>query len=75
MTAPRAAGFAYRVVAEDGHARAGVLTTPHAVVETPTFMPVTCAAHGACAGGPPAGGSLPNGTVPMPTSVMPFTIR
>lgn len=40
MTAPRAAGFAYRVVAEDGHARAGVLTTPHAEVETPTFMPV-----------------------------------
>jgi queuine tRNA-ribosyltransferase len=40
VTGPRAAGFAYRVVAEDGHARAGVLTTPHAVVETPTFMPV-----------------------------------
>lgn len=40
MTAPRARGFAYRVVASDGHARAGVLTTPHAEVETPTFMPV-----------------------------------
>lgn len=40
MTAPRAEGFAYRVLAQDGHARAGVLTTPHAEVETPTFMPV-----------------------------------
>lgn len=40
MTAPRAKGFAYRVLAQDGHARAGVLSTPHAEVETPTFMPV-----------------------------------
>ncbi len=40
MTAPRARGFAYRVIASDGHARAGVLVTPHAEVETPTFMPV-----------------------------------
>jgi queuine tRNA-ribosyltransferase len=42
MTAPRAKGFAFRVLAnsESGHARAAVLTTPHAEVETPTFMPV-----------------------------------
>jgi queuine tRNA-ribosyltransferase len=42
MTAPRAKGFTFRVLAsaEGGHARAAVLTTPHAEVETPTFMPV-----------------------------------
>jgi queuine tRNA-ribosyltransferase len=42
MTAPRAEGFAFQVLARapSGHARAAVLTTPHAVVETPTFMPV-----------------------------------
>lgn len=42
MTAPRAKGFAFRVVANapTGHARAAVLATPHAEVETPTFMPV-----------------------------------
>ncbi|MDB4945686.1 MAG: tRNA-guanine transglycosylase [Labilithrix sp.] len=40
MTAPRAAGFAFEVVANDGHARSCTFTTPHAVVETPTFMPV-----------------------------------
>jgi queuine tRNA-ribosyltransferase len=42
MTAPRAKGFSFRVLAnaESGHARAAVLTTPHAEVETPTFMPV-----------------------------------
>ena len=40
MTAPRTPGFAFRVVAEDGHARTSVFTTPHAEVETPTFMPV-----------------------------------
>jgi queuine tRNA-ribosyltransferase len=42
MTAPRADGFAFRVIAkaEAGHARRGVLTTPHGDVETPTFMPV-----------------------------------
>lgn len=39
---PPTPGFAFRVVAEDGAARArrGVLTTPHGEVETPTFMPV-----------------------------------
>jgi len=37
---PRAAGFAFRVVAQDGHARRGLLKTPHGEVETPTFMPV-----------------------------------
>lgn len=40
MTAPRAEGFAFRVLHTDGHARRSVLTTPHAVVELPTFMPV-----------------------------------
>lgn len=37
---PQTPGFAFDVEAQDGHARAGVLTTPHAVVPTPTFMPV-----------------------------------
>ncbi len=37
---PRSEGFAFRVEAQDGHARACVFTTPHAEVETPTFMPV-----------------------------------
>jgi queuine tRNA-ribosyltransferase len=40
MTAPRTDGFAFRVLGTSGHARAAVLTTPHAEVETPTFMPV-----------------------------------
>jgi queuine tRNA-ribosyltransferase len=40
MTAPRAEGFAFRVVASEGHARTAVFTTPHADVDTPTFMPV-----------------------------------
>lgn len=40
MTAPRSEGFAFRELARSGHARAGVLTTPHAEVPTPTFMPV-----------------------------------
>jgi queuine tRNA-ribosyltransferase len=40
LTAPGAAGFGFRVVARDGEARRGVLTTPHGEVETPTFMPV-----------------------------------
>jgi queuine tRNA-ribosyltransferase len=33
-------GFAFEVEARDGSARAGRLTTPHGVVETPCFMPV-----------------------------------
>jgi len=40
MTAPRTPGFSLRIVATDGHARAGVLTTPHGDVPLPTFMPV-----------------------------------
>ena len=42
MTAPKAKGFAFRVLASagTGHARAAILSTPHAEVETPTFMPV-----------------------------------
>ena len=33
-------GFSFRVDATSGHARLGSLVTPHATVETPTFMPV-----------------------------------
>ncbi len=33
-------GFGFRLLATDGHARAGVLVTPHGKVPTPTFMPV-----------------------------------
>jgi queuine tRNA-ribosyltransferase len=40
VTAPRTPGFALQVIATDGHARAGVLTTPHGEVPLPTFMPV-----------------------------------
>ncbi len=40
MTAPSTPGYGFRVVAQDGAARAGVLTTPHGEVLTPTFMPV-----------------------------------
>lgn len=37
MTQP---GFDFHLTATDGAARAGVITTPHGVVETPAFMPV-----------------------------------
>jgi queuine tRNA-ribosyltransferase len=37
---PVTRGFAFRVLARDGHARRAVLTTPHGDVDTPTFMPV-----------------------------------
>jgi queuine tRNA-ribosyltransferase len=40
VTAPRTSGFALKVLATDGHARAAVLTTPHGDVPLPTFMPV-----------------------------------
>ncbi|MBL8681789.1 MAG: tRNA guanosine(34) transglycosylase Tgt [Myxococcales bacterium] len=33
-------GFSFRVLAKDANARVAELTTPNAVVETPTFMPV-----------------------------------
>ncbi len=33
-------GFSFTVRAQDGNARTGLLRTPHADVETPTFMPV-----------------------------------
>ncbi len=46
MTAPRTPGFAFQVLANDGHARAAVFSTPHAEVETPTFMPVGTRAAG-----------------------------
>jgi len=35
-----ASGSAFRVIATEGAARRGVLTTPHGPVETPAFMPV-----------------------------------
>ncbi len=37
-------GSSFEVVARDGHARAGLLRTPHGEVETPLFMPVGTAA-------------------------------
>lgn len=37
---PSTPGFEFRVVANDGAARAAVLRTPHGEVETPAFMPV-----------------------------------
>ena len=40
MTAPRTTGFSLRVLRTDGHARMGVLATPHGEVSLPTFMPV-----------------------------------
>ncbi len=33
-------GFDFSIQATDGYARAGTLTTPHGVVQTPIFMPV-----------------------------------
>ena len=36
----RTPGFSYVETARDGHARAGVFTTPRATIETPVFMPV-----------------------------------
>jgi queuine tRNA-ribosyltransferase len=40
VTAPRTRGFSFKVAAEDGHARASQLMTPHGAVDLPTFMPV-----------------------------------
>ena len=42
MSSAPAGAFGYEIVAEDGPtgARAGLLHTPHGVVETPVFMPV-----------------------------------
>jgi queuine tRNA-ribosyltransferase len=37
---PPTAGFTFRVIARDGHARRAVFETPHGPVDTPTFMPV-----------------------------------
>jgi queuine tRNA-ribosyltransferase len=45
-------GFVFEIAARDGAARAGRLTTPHGVVETPAFMPV--ATYGAVRGVSPA---------------------
>jgi len=33
-------GFSFKVIANDGEARVGILETPHGTVETPVFMPV-----------------------------------
>jgi queuine tRNA-ribosyltransferase len=40
MSARGAEGFSFEVTHQDGHARRSKLVTPHAVVDTPTFMPV-----------------------------------
>ena len=40
MPLERTPGFRFQVNATCGHARTGVLTTPHGDVPTPTFMPV-----------------------------------
>jgi len=40
MSGPPTAGYGFQVLARQGAARAGVLTTPHGEVPTPTFMPV-----------------------------------
>ncbi|MDC0741523.1 tRNA guanosine(34) transglycosylase Tgt [Polyangium sp. rjm3] len=40
MSGPSTPGYAFRTLATSGAARAGVLTTPHGDVPTPTFMPV-----------------------------------
>lgn len=40
MTDQRTPGFSFRTIARSGNARAGILTTPHGEVLTPTFMPV-----------------------------------
>jgi queuine tRNA-ribosyltransferase len=40
VTQPRTNGFGFRVLAEDGQARAAELVTPHGTVALPTFMPV-----------------------------------
>jgi queuine tRNA-ribosyltransferase len=32
--------FSFEVIARDGSARAGILTTPHGIIHTPIFMPV-----------------------------------
>lgn len=40
MIEQRTPGFSFRTLARSGNARAGILTTPHGEVPTPTFMPV-----------------------------------
>ena len=40
MTAPMPSLFSFRLIATDGAARAGEITTSHGVVRTPAFMPV-----------------------------------
>lgn len=45
-------GFGFEIIARDGSARAGTLSTPHGRIETPTFMPV--ATYGAVRGVAPS---------------------
>ncbi|APR99810.1 tRNA guanosine(34) transglycosylase Tgt [Pajaroellobacter abortibovis] len=40
MVAPFTDGFAFHVLATDGHARRSILITPHGPIHLPTFMPV-----------------------------------
>jgi queuine tRNA-ribosyltransferase len=40
MTAPMPSLFSFRLIATDGAARAGEITTSHGIVRTPAFMPV-----------------------------------
>ncbi|UQA60025.1 tRNA guanosine(34) transglycosylase Tgt [Polyangium aurulentum] len=40
MSGPSTPGYSFKVLGTSGAARAGVLTTPHGEVPTPTFMPV-----------------------------------
>jgi queuine tRNA-ribosyltransferase len=40
MTAPMPSPFSFRLIATDGAARAGEITTAHGAVRTPAFMPV-----------------------------------
>jgi queuine tRNA-ribosyltransferase len=40
MTPPMPSPFSFRLIATDGAARAGEITTAHGVVRTPAFMPV-----------------------------------
>ena len=46
----RARGFGFQVLARDGEARCGRLSTPHGVIETPAFMPVATYGAVRCVG-------------------------
>ena len=40
LSPPLSGGFQFTLDATDGFARAGTITTPHGVIQTPIFMPV-----------------------------------